>query len=76
MYCMKQSFFGSHVEAVVQLDPRCKQRDALKFPWMTTIQARRRAGFESCTTIIIHVATQAQQDEKYRSDPVQAIQWR
>lgn len=72
---MKQSFFGSQVEAVVHLDPRCKQRDSLKFRWMTTIQARRRAGFESCTTII-PVATQAQQDEKYRSGPVQVIQWR
>ena len=72
---MKQSFFGSHVEAVVHLDPRCKQRDSFKFRWMTTIQARRRAGFESCTTII-HVATQAQQDEKCRRGPVQVIQWR
>ena len=72
---MKQSFFSSHVEAVEHLDPRCKQRDSLKFRWMTTIQARRLAGFESYTTII-HVATRAQQDEKYRSGPVQVIQWR
>ena len=71
---MKQSFFGSPVEAVVRLDPRCKQRDSLKFRWMTTIPARRRAGFESCTTII-HVATQAQQDENTEVDPVQMIQW-
>ena len=66
---MKQSFFSSHVGAMVHHDPRCKQRDALKFRWMTTIQAGRRAGFESCTAII-HVAIQAQQDEKYRSGPV------
>ena len=66
---MKQSFFGSHIGAVVYLDPISKQRDALKFRWMTTIQARRRAGFESCTAII-HVAIHAQQDEKYRSGPV------
>jgi hypothetical protein len=60
---MNQSSFGSHVEAVVHLDSRYKQQDALKYWWMTTIQARRRAGFESCTTII-HLATPAQQDEK------------
>jgi len=59
---MKQPVFGSHVESVVHLDPRCKQRDSLKFPWMTTM-ARRRVGFESYTTII-HVAVMAQQEEK------------
>ena len=72
---MTQSVFGSPVEAVVHLDPRCKQRVSLKFHWMTTIQARRRAGLENCITII-HVAIPEQQDEKYRSGPVQVIQSR
>jgi len=65
---VKQSLC-SYIEAVTGLDPTCKQKEIVKYHWVTTVQALRPARFENSAKII-YPGAQELKDEECQSNPV------